>query len=242
MTEVTAQRGQGAPRGHRRGHDGLQERPCIEADGDLSVPIELLREKGLAGVREARRPRPRTRVWSTLHPLQQHGGRRWSRSTARRTSSPTPTSSRQLVKDVALHIASPSAPRYLSRDDVPAGRDRSRERRSSRCRPRSRASPTTSSPKIVEGKLNAFFKDLVLLDQPFVKDDSKTVQRAAGRGRGPAQGEDRRPPVRPVQARRGRSSDEPGNGARRPSRKVHAGGAQMTGEAVRPAHATSGSC
>ena len=48
---------------------------------------------------------------------------------------------------------------------------------SSRCRPRRPASPSRSVEKIVEGKLNALFKDNVLLEQDFVKDDSKTVQQ-----------------------------------------------------------------
>ena len=38
-------------------------------------------------------------------------------------------------------------------------------------------------PKIVEGKIEAFLKDNVLLDQPFVKDDSKTIQQLPRRGR-----------------------------------------------------------
>ena len=85
---------------------------------------------------------------------------------------------KQLVKDIALHIASPSAPQIRQpREDVPAGRARVRAAASSRRRRREPGKPDDVIEKIVEGKLKAFYKDDVLLDQPFVKDDSKTIQQ-----------------------------------------------------------------
>jgi elongation factor Ts len=54
------------------------------------------------------------------------------------------------VKDVALHIASPSAPRFLTRDEVPQD-EIDQERRFAECRPRRPASPNVIE-KIVEGR------------------------------------------------------------------------------------------
>src|SRR6478736_41639 len=82
---------------------------------------------------------------------------------------------RSLVKDLALHIASPSAPRWLSRDDVPSA-TLEHERKIFEKQATDSGKAENVIPRIVEGKLEAFFKDNVLLDQPFVKDDSKTIQ------------------------------------------------------------------
>ena len=81
-----------------------------------------------------------------------------------------------LVKDIALHIASPASPSWVTREDVPgrparlgathlrgAGQGVRQARRRDR--------------EDRDGKLESFYKDNVLLDQPFVKDDSKTIQQ-----------------------------------------------------------------
>ena len=81
-----------------------------------------------------------------------------------------------------------------------------RERRIAEAQAKEPASPRTSIAKIVEGKIEAFFKDNVLLDQPFVKDDSKTIQQLLDEVGGQARGEGCRPPVRSVQAGRGAES------------------------------------
>ena len=87
------------------------------------------------------------------------------------------TEFKALVKDIALHIASPSAPRYVSRDDVPQAEiDRVRGIFEVQAKEIGQARGHRGQ-KIVEGKLNAYLTDLVLLEQPFVKDDSKTVQQ-----------------------------------------------------------------
>jgi elongation factor Ts len=83
---------------------------------------------------------------------------------------------RQMVKNIALHIASPSAPRYVSRDDVPDDEiEYERKIFEAQARETGKADPVIE--KIVEGKLAAFVKELVLLEQPYVKDDSRTVQQ-----------------------------------------------------------------
>ena len=75
---------------------------------------------------------------------------------------------------VALQIAALKA-RYLSRDEVPDDVVAS-ERRIAEETSRAEGKPEQALPKIVEGRLNGFFKDVVLLEQPSVSDNKKTVK------------------------------------------------------------------
>ena len=83
----------------------------------------------------------------------------------------------QLVKDIAMHIAA-AEPRYVSRTDV-ATTDLEKEKEIARAQakndPRNASKPDQVIDKIVEGRLNKFYEETVLLDQPFVKDPAKTV-------------------------------------------------------------------
>ncbi len=80
----------------------------------------------------------------------------------------------QTAKDVAQHIAAMS-PRYLSRDDVPADVVAD-ERRIAEETARQEGKPEPALPKIIEGRLNGFFKDSCLLDQPWVRDNKKSIR------------------------------------------------------------------
>ncbi|MDT5256331.1 MAG: elongation factor Ts [Mycobacterium sp.] len=75
---------------------------------------------------------------------------------------------------VALQIAALKA-RYLSREDVPDDVVAS-ERRIAEETAKAEGKPEQALPKIVEGRLNGFFKDAVLLEQPSVSDSKKTVK------------------------------------------------------------------
>lgn len=75
--------------------------------------------------------------------------------------------------DVAVHTAA-YAPTYLTRDEVPAETVEN-ERRIADESARAEGKPEAALPKIVEGRLTGFFKEIVLLDQPFAKDSKKTV-------------------------------------------------------------------
>jgi elongation factor Ts len=75
---------------------------------------------------------------------------------------------------VALQIAALKA-RFLSRDDVPEDVVAS-ERRIAEETAKAEGKPEQALPKIVEGRLNGFFKDAVLLEQPAVSDNKKTVK------------------------------------------------------------------
>ncbi len=79
----------------------------------------------------------------------------------------------EVARDVAMHIAAFS-PKYLSRDDVPADVIES-ERRIAEETSRNEGKPEAALPKIIEGRLNGFFKENVLVEQAFAKDPKKTV-------------------------------------------------------------------
>jgi elongation factor Ts len=78
------------------------------------------------------------------------------------------------ARSVAMQIASFS-PTYLTREDVPDDVV-ANERRIAEATAREEGKPEQALPKIVEGRLNGFFKENVLLDQAFVKDNKKSVK------------------------------------------------------------------
>jgi len=83
----------------------------------------------------------------------------------------------QLVKDIAMHIAA-AEPRYVSREDVPANvLDKEREIATAKTKgdPKNANKPDQVIEKIVDGMLNKFYEEAVLMDQPFVKAPEKTV-------------------------------------------------------------------
>ncbi|MEU0135512.1 translation elongation factor Ts [Streptomyces sp. NPDC006296] len=81
----------------------------------------------------------------------------------------------EVAKDVAQHIAA-FAPKYLNRDEVPAETVEN-ERRVAEATSREEGKPEAALPKIVEGRVNGFFKEVVVLEQAFAKDNKKSVQK-----------------------------------------------------------------
>jgi elongation factor Ts len=79
------------------------------------------------------------------------------------------------AKDIAQHIAA-FAPAYLSREDVPSDVVEN-ERRLAEETSREEGKPEAALPKIVEGRVNGFFKDNVVVEQAFAKDPKKTVAK-----------------------------------------------------------------
>jgi elongation factor Ts len=151
------------------------KKALIEADGDLKRATEILRERGLASVaKRAGRSANQGLVDAYIH-FNNTVGVLVEVNCETDFVANTPEF-RQLIKDIALHIASPASPTFLSRDDVPS-HVLETERRIAEAQARDQGKPDNVVPRIVEGKIEAFFKDHSLLDQPFVKDDSKTVQQ-----------------------------------------------------------------
>jgi elongation factor Ts len=84
----------------------------------------------------------------------------------------------ELAHDIAVHIAF-ARPRYLRRDDVPAEVVEA-ERATLETITRNEGKPEQAIPKIVEGRIGGFFKDVCLLEQPFAKDDKKSIEQLIG--------------------------------------------------------------
>ncbi len=68
------------------------------------------------------------------------------------------------------------APKYLTREDIPAEAIE-KERALAEQLTREEGKPEQAIPKIVEGRVNAYFRDFVLLEQAFVKDPKKTIAK-----------------------------------------------------------------
>ncbi|MBT2529176.1 translation elongation factor Ts [Streptomyces flavidovirens] len=81
----------------------------------------------------------------------------------------------ELARGIAQHIAA-FAPKYLDRDDVPAEVVEA-ERRVAEETTRAEGKPEAALPKIVEGRVNGFFKEATLLGQPYALDNKKSVQK-----------------------------------------------------------------
>jgi elongation factor Ts len=81
----------------------------------------------------------------------------------------------EIAKDVAQHIAAFS-PQFLSREEIPE-ETVANERRIAEETAREEGKPEQALTKIVEGRVNGFFKENALLDQPFAKDNKKSVQK-----------------------------------------------------------------
>jgi elongation factor Ts len=81
----------------------------------------------------------------------------------------------QTAKDVAQHIAA-FAPKFLSRDEIDAETVEN-ERRVAEATAREEGKPDAALPRIVEGRVNGFFKENVVVEQAFAKDPKKTVQK-----------------------------------------------------------------
>lgn len=146
-----------------------------EAGGDQERAKEILYEKGLASARgRARRSADQGRIESYIHFNNTVGA--LVEVNCETDFVANTDEFRQLAKDLALHVASPSAPRFVDREEVPADVVE-RERHVFEVQAKETGKPDDVIGRIVDGKLSAFYRDVVLLEQPFVKDDTKTIQQ-----------------------------------------------------------------
>ena len=148
----------------------------VEAQGDEEKAINILRERGLASAKKREgRIAAEGIVGSYIH----MGGKV---GVLVELNCETDFVARgeefqQLVKDIAMHIAA-AEPRYVTREEIPANvLDKEREiaRAQAKNDPKMANKPEQVIDKIVEGRLNKFYEETVLVDQPFVKAPEKTV-------------------------------------------------------------------
>ncbi len=149
------------------------KRALVESGQRVDQAIKLLREKGLAAAqrREGRSAKEGT-IASYIHP----GGRLGVLLEARCETDFVARTDvfHTLVKDLGMHIAAAS-PRYLERAEVPESL-LEQERDVYLAQAKELGKPEQAFNKIVEGKIEKFYADNCLLEQPFVKDQKKPIK------------------------------------------------------------------
>jgi elongation factor Ts len=155
---------------------GMMEckKALVETDGDIEKAVDLLRAKGASkAAKRADKSANEGTIGSYVH---------FDSKTAVIVELNCETDFvantddfKALAKDLALHIAS-TAPLAISKDEIPAELVE-RERGVFVEQVKEEGKPEAIADKIVEGKLQKFFKESTLLAQPFVKDPDKTIEQ-----------------------------------------------------------------
>ena len=149
------------------------KKALVAADGDIEKAIDELRTKGLASAaKKASRVASEGVVTSYIHA----GGRIGVLVEVNcETDFVGKTAEfKQLAYDIAMQIAA-SNPDYVSREDVPE-QVITHEKEVLKAQALEEGKPEKVIDKMVEGRLEKFYKERCLLEQPFIKDPDKTVQ------------------------------------------------------------------
>ncbi len=155
----------------------LEAKKALEAtDGNYDKAVDILREKGAA--RAAKRSGREAN--EGVIELYTHPGNRVGVMVEINCETDFVARNEQfrgLAHDIALHIAA-SSPLYLTRDDVPQS-ELDREVEVLRNQALAEGKPAEIVDKIVLGRVNKFYQETVLMDQPFIKDDKMTIEQLA---------------------------------------------------------------
>ena len=149
------------------------KKALVATGGDMQKAIDYLREKGLsAAAKKESRIAAEGIVDSYIH----MGG---SVGVLVEVNCETDFVAKtddfkELVHDIALHIAA-AAPEYLSREEVPA-ENVEHEKEVLRAQALNEGKPEKIVDKMVEGRIDKYYKDVCLLEQPFVKDPDVSIQ------------------------------------------------------------------
>jgi elongation factor Ts len=144
-----------------------------DASGDVEKAIRILRERGLAkAAKKSGRAATDGAIGSYIHP----GGKIGVLIEVNcETDFVAKTAEfQQLVKDLGMQVAA-AAPRWVSRDEVPAA-EIENERQIYRAQAKQSGKPENVMERIVEGQVERFYKDSCLLEQPFIKQSDRTVE------------------------------------------------------------------
>jgi len=148
------------------------KRALSDAGGDMDKALDILRQKGLAiAAKKAARETKEGLISSYIHA----GGRIGVLAEVNCETDFVARNSefQELVRDIAMQIAW-SNPPFLRREDVPPS-ILEKEREIYRAQARETGKPEHVIEKIVGGKIEKFFNDSCLLEQPFIKDSSVTL-------------------------------------------------------------------
>lgn len=149
------------------------QKALAEAEGDGERALRILREKGLAkAAKKALRTATDGAVGAYVHP----GGKIGVLIEVNcETDFVAKTDEFQrLVRDLAMQVAA-TAPRFVSREDVPPAEIES-ERAIYRTQAEQSGKPAKVIDRIVEGQLERFYQEVCLLEQPFIKQNERTVR------------------------------------------------------------------
>ncbi len=148
----------------------------VESDGNVEQAIEILRKKGMATAgKKAGRVTAEGAVGSYIH----MGGKVGVMVEINCESDFVSRGEefQQLVKDVAMHIAAVD-PKYTTREDVPEAeieKEKGILMEQLKNDEKNASKPDEVLLKIIDGRLNKFYEEIVLMEQPFVKDPSRTI-------------------------------------------------------------------
>ena len=148
------------------------KKALTEADGDMDRAAEILREKGIAAAaKRTDRAQSEGAIGSYLH----HQAGRPVIGVVVELASETDFVAKgedfqRVANDIAMHIAA-SSPHWVSRDEVPEAAIE-KEKELIAAQARNEGKPDHIIDKIVDGRINSFYKDNVLLDQSFVRTEA----------------------------------------------------------------------
>lgn len=148
------------------------KKALTETDGNIEKAVDLLREKGLSAVaKKADRIAAEGVVEAYIHNNRI--------GVLIEVNSETDFVAKneefkQFVRDMAMQVAA-TKPKYVTRDEVPE-EEVEHEKKVLREQALNEGKPEHIVDKMVEGRLNRFFEEIVLVDQPFIKDGDKKVQ------------------------------------------------------------------
>jgi len=147
-----------------------------EAGGDMDKAVEILEEKALARG-EKIQGKGRTANEGTVGSYIHHDGRLAVIVEVNcETDFVANTEKFQaFAKDIAMHIAN-LKPQYVTREDVPADVVDA-EKQAQLERALGEGKPEEIAQKMVEGRMNKWYEEIVLMEQAFIKDDDKTIQQ-----------------------------------------------------------------
>jgi len=149
------------------------KKALVESNGDMEKAIEYLREKGLAtAAKKAGRIAAEGIVDAYIH-----GGGRIGVLVEVNIETDFAAKNeefRSFVKDIAMQIAA-SNPQYVRREEVPE-EVIEREKEILKVQAMNEGKPANIAEKMVAGRIEKFYKEVCLLEQPFIKDTDKTVQ------------------------------------------------------------------
>ena len=155
---------------------GMMEckKALAETNGDLAEAETVLRKRGIASAsKKAERATKQGVIGTYIHPGSQLGVLvevNCESDFVARTDD-----FQNLVKDIAMQIAA-ADPQFIRREEVPAEL-LDKEKEIARDRARQEGKPEKILDKIVEGRLAKFYEEVCLLEQPFIKENSMTVQQ-----------------------------------------------------------------